>query len=718
MSATAKLTNGLLVFERYRLKRLLGRGGMGVVWLAHDIELEKDIALKFLTENLLFDSTAVRDLKKETRRGMELAHPNIIRVYGFFSGDERAAVAMEYVEGNNLSSLRDTREGSYFEVNEIAEWTLELCSALHYAHSNAEIVHRDLKPANLMVDQKSRLKIADFGISASLTDAQTRLTGTMGLRGTMLYMGPQQLLGQRPCISHDIYGLGATLFDLLTGKPVFYTGDISLQIREALPPTLSERRTELGIVGAGIPPEWEDTIAACLAKDAADRPSSAAEVINGLRLSSDLLAQGGATLPVPLGDSGASRPSEPTIRESGPPIQLIPRGQPNQPPTAETTVQDPPITANTQTPTAHSVRAPMSGVAIALLVLCSVVAGGGVAYFAFLHGSMDATIKANSAPMANPTNFNNQPQSQTNRPGPGGLRSGPPGFDTSSGEPQMPSSFAPGQSLNMRNDAVPDGIISTGISNRAAPEILNRPENGHDFQLPQSGMIFRWAPPFRFQIGSPRHRVSDVMNKSTLAIFTQGFWICQHETTQEEFLKLMGYDPSENKHPKNPVENVSWDEAMTFCAKLNDKYRGLLPEGYVFSLPTQAQFEYASLGAVNGYYGQQGNFDNFSWNYGNSGGRTQQVGQLMPNEFEMYDTVGNVAEWTLDWYAALPGGEVEDYYGPETGEARVVRGGNYTHGGPDLRVSNRNFFEPDTKDPRIGFRVALIPINPQNRVDP
>ncbi|WP_269540898.1 bifunctional serine/threonine-protein kinase/formylglycine-generating enzyme family protein [Cerasicoccus fimbriatus] len=716
MNATAKLTNGLTVFDRYRLKRLLGRGGMGVVWLAHDIELEKDIALKFLTENLLFDSAAIKDLKKETRRGMELAHPNIIRVYGFFSGDDRAAVAMEYVEGNNLSTLRDTRHGSYFEVAEIASLTMELCSALHYAHSNAEIVHRDLKPANLMVDQKNRLKVADFGISSSLNDAHTRLTGTMGLRGTMLYMGPQQLMGQRPCISHDIYGLGATLFDLLTGKPVFYTGDISLQIRESMPPSIQERRTELEIIGEEIPPAWEDTIAACLAKDAADRPSSAAEVINRLCLTEGL-ANSATPFPMPMSGAYSSGPAAPTIRDAGDSIELSGRNY-RHPPTAQTTVKEPTDSANTQQPvTIQQRQSPLSGLVLVLLVLCSVAGGGAIAYLAFHQGSHEATIKANASPLANNANLTAGPgpSGLNARPTPGGQYPGPPNFDTMGEGPPSPN-FGPGQTINTgMHRGVPEGIISTGITNRAGPDIVEAPRRGYDFKLQNTGMVFRWAPPFRFQIGSPAHRVGDSVNdSSTLVDFTQGFWICQHEVTQHEYEKFMGMNPSENVHGKHPVENVSWSEAMAFCAKLNEVYASQIPEGYTFSLPTQAQFEYASLGAVNGYYGQQGRFERFAWNSVNSEMRSHPVGELEPNEFQLYDTVGNVSEWTLDWYGPLPGGEVKDFAGPETGEAKVVRGGNYTQGGSDLRVSVRESYPPETKDPRIGFRVALIPITFHN----
>lgn len=713
MHVSAKLAKGLMVFDRYRLKRLLGRGGMGIVWLAHDTELEKDIALKFLSENLLYDTTAIRDLKKETRRGMELSHPNIIRVYGFFSNENYAAVAMEYIEGNNLSRLRDTRTGGFFEVDDIAGWTLELCSALHYAHAHAEIVHRDLKPANLMVDHKCHLKIADFGISASLTDAHTRLTGATAVRGTMLYMGPQQLLGQRPCISHDIYSIGATLFDLLTGKPVFHSGDVSLQIRESIPPSIAERREELDLRGEPIPPEWEDTIHACLDKDASRRPRTAAEIISRLGLQDAHFAS--HISPIPFASLSADKApvSEPMTNERAyrrlvraSPLATAPTGQVND------TAQTGPVSVVNSGPLAASgTPNSISGLMMALLILCSVLGGGVVAYFAFQHGSLEATIQANAQPLV--TTGSSAPDVGVSfSSDKADLWPGEPGYNPvdRGGRP------GPDGRRLLGVPPLPNANYSAGVENRAPEQVLHGPRLGYDFALRSSGMVFRWAPPFTFVFGSPNHNHFP-SELATTVEFTQGFWLCQYELTQKDYMDIMGENPSANQSPSHPVENVSWYDAMEYCQRLNQKYADIIPVGYAFTLPTQAQYEYASLGGVNGFYGQN-RPHLYGWSKLNDAESTHIVGELMPNEFQLYDTVGNVAEWCLDWYADLPGGEIKDFSGPETGELKVVKGGSYASGQEELRAFYRDAIDPAMSSQKVGFRVALAPINDPDHYSP
>jgi TolB-like protein len=168
---------------------------------------------------------------------------------------------------------------------ELIVWVGQLCDALHYAHHRARIIHRDLKPANLMVNRRGNLRVSDFGIARSLGDSLSRLTMEQeGRSGTLIYMSPQQLDGERGTPLDDIYSLGATLYDLLTSKPPFYSGNIDRQVHERVAPSMTARRKEFDIEPALLPPVWEETVAVCLAKDPARRPQSALEVAQRLQL--------------------------------------------------------------------------------------------------------------------------------------------------------------------------------------------------------------------------------------------------------------------------------------------------------------------------------------------------------------------------------------------------------------------------------------------------
>jgi TonB family protein len=277
---------GQKLFNRYTLIKTLGRGGMGVVWLARDDELERDVALKFLPELIIHDRAVLGDLKRETRRSLELTHKNIVRIYDFVHDQVSGCISMEYVDGDTLSNLRADKPRKVFEPDELRDWTSQLCDALDYAHNHARIVHRDLKPANLMVNQRGDLKVADFGIARSLSDSFSKLTMERGKSGTLVYMSPQQLDGERGNHLDDVYSLGASFYELLTSRPPFYSGNVDRQIRDKIPPSMTQRREELEIEGDPLDEVWEDVVARCLAKNPDRRPQSVAEIAKRLEVPS------------------------------------------------------------------------------------------------------------------------------------------------------------------------------------------------------------------------------------------------------------------------------------------------------------------------------------------------------------------------------------------------------------------------------------------------
>lgn len=293
---TMALGVGQKVFTHFTLKRLLGQGAMGMVWLAHNGNLNREVALKFLPQVLAGDNLVLDELRRETLRCLDLSHHHIVRVYGLELGDagtgaggKLAAIHMEFVDGLTLRELMHKRvkeEGKppIFEVREISAWVEQLCDALHYAHTKAKVAHRDLKPSNIMVNSAGEAKLADFGVARKIVDNLAQVTNLVVGTGTTAYMSPQQMNGGVPHPTDDVYSLGATVFELLTSKPPFFSGDMRHQVTQVAPASLTERREELGFTGCEeIPEVWERTIAACLAKNADERPQSCEEVAKMLK---------------------------------------------------------------------------------------------------------------------------------------------------------------------------------------------------------------------------------------------------------------------------------------------------------------------------------------------------------------------------------------------------------------------------------------------------
>lgn len=313
---------------RYILRRLLGRGAASAVWLAWDVKLEREVALKILPESLLRDPEAIERVRTETRRSLQLAHPHIARTYDFVQDQQFVAIALEYVDGWSLATLRVDKPQARYSLEEITPWLRQLCLALAYAHAEAGMLHLGLRPANLMVNAREQLKVTDFGIARSLQSLSTP-ADLNAAADRLGFLSPQQALGQPPSLPDDVYALGATIYDLLTGTPPFYQGEILPQIAEQTPPSMTERLFKRGIKDS-IPLVVEQTVALCLAKDPAQRPQSVSQVLQLLEAPD--AAEPAEAVPGPA--PGETPPSGAETSRAGEPDASAPPPRPVQVPAA------------------------------------------------------------------------------------------------------------------------------------------------------------------------------------------------------------------------------------------------------------------------------------------------------------------------------------------------------------------------------------------------
>jgi formylglycine-generating enzyme required for sulfatase activity len=239
----------------------------------------------------------------------------------------------------------------------------------------------------------------------------------------------------------------------------------------------------------------------------------------------------------------------------------------------------------------------------------------------------------------------------------------------------------------------------------------SHPSSRTNHIIPDLKLELIWAPPGSFLMGSPsdepdRNKAEGPQTRVTL---TEGFWLGKTEVTQAQYEAVMGQNPSsfKTRGKDAPVERVSWTDAMAFCAKLNERERagGRLLEGYAFTLPTEAQWEYAYRAGTTGEY--PGDPEQMGWHAKNSGDSTHPVGQKRANAWGFYDMPGNVLEWTLDWYGNYPGGSVTNYAGPRKGYYRTARGGSWRTDLRLMRSAARSGGSEAREDYTIGFRIAL-----------
>jgi hypothetical protein len=726
------------VVGQYKVERVLGQGGMGVVYLAKHTALKKDFALKVLPALLAQDQSFVARFKKEGVMVGRLKHAHIVNVTDFGESGGKLYLVLEYVDGGSLEEWfeKHRRSGGGAPAAEVQRLTGQILQGLTHAHE-AGLVHRDLKPANVLLEKTGEAKISDFGLARVGDEAEYQRAGgtaspfggdsvtTTGVMvGTIDFMSPEARSMQPSDARSDIWAVGVMTYYLLTGKK---------------PHGIAEPPSRLV---PGLDPRWDKFIKVCLALDPAQRYQTAREAAEALRQ-------------IPQGRSGR--------RWLGPAIaaSLLLAGAVVW------------LTARRESPVA-----PAAG-AVSVVAL-SAAPTGAVAELPKVEpkpASPEAQVGRNFALTGMPTGaiITHQERNYTVgasgrlqlelMPGPQAVRVKAPGYLDWVGEigadekatemaialQRMPphpvrlTGLPPQTQVKVAEQVVtadatgtalvelrPGQVTFTANATKYEPlefiaEILPDTENVPLVmkRLPPPAEVvvpladgtvlkFRWVPAGGFQAGSPPDEQGRQRNDlpRTKTDIPKDFYLAETETTQRQHRALTGKNPSTSRalgDEARPVEQVAWrDLTGTGGAieKINAALRRLgLP--YQADLPTEIEWEYAARAGTETAFNNGSNLtserDDPALNllavYARGGGSHDApapVASRKANAWGLFDMHGNVAEWT---------------YGIRGKREPVLRGGNWKVGPVHCRVASRVEVTPETRPTdTMGYRLLLRPV--------
>lgn len=621
------------VFGRYRILRPLGRGGMGVVYLAEDSQLGRQVALK-VPRFTIDDSPEIIDrFYREARVAAGIHHPNVCGVHDVGAIDGIPYLTMPYIDGAPLSR----RLGQAWPPREAVALVAHLASILAELHTQ-KVMHRDLKPSNILMRSDGEPVLMDFGLARSVT-GHDRMTASGATVGTPAYMSPEQCVGDHRQVgpATDIFSLGLILYELLTGALPFQGKGQFVCFRlphDRLPPPSAAR--------PGLDAELDAICLKALAYRPKDRYASMTEFAAALETWNRRWEQSTVSVLRPQ-PAPAATPATAAIVPTPAPLTLA---------GAAGVATEPVVARAPFLP--HLRRAATLGLVAVLAVLA-------VCFFGVLVQSL-ATLHIQPAP--------------------------PPVTN----------------SLGMRLLPVPAGSFVMGST--ADDDAVGSNE------LPQH----------RATIGRPFH-------------------LAARKTTQAEFERLMGRNPSEFSSrgagkdkvrqldtADFPVENVSYFDAVEFCNKLSEQegrkpcyvlaggksaQSKLLPDGTGYRLPTEAEWEYCARAGTStrfSFGNDPARLAEHAWFDGNSGGRTHAVGQKPANPWGLHDLGGLLWEWCEDaWHETYEGAPADGTAWLAGGDParRVVRGGSWDYNAWSCRCAYRSKAAVRERNHRLGFRVVL-----------
>jgi eukaryotic-like serine/threonine-protein kinase len=297
-SNPSMLRPGTLLGQRYEVLKILGEGGMGAVYKARDVELNRMVALKVIRPDLATNQAIIDRFKQELLLATQVTHKNVIRIYDLSEADGMKFITMEYVEGEDLRGLMQAK--GKLTPEEAVEIMQQTCRALEAAHS-AGIIHRDLKPQNIMRDKTGRILVMDFGLARTLEG--DGMTQTGALVGTMDYMSPEQALGKDLDQRSDVFAMGLIFYELLTGKMPYKADSVVASLLKRT----QERAAPVSSHDATIPAALSAIVGKCMEPDLKLRYQSSAEIL------ADLDAWQGGRAAATLNFPSSSRPWGQTI---------------------------------------------------------------------------------------------------------------------------------------------------------------------------------------------------------------------------------------------------------------------------------------------------------------------------------------------------------------------------------------------------------------------
>ena len=313
------LEAGLLVGSgRYVLRRMLRQGAAaGPVWVAWDEQLGEELVLKFIPGPLAQNGSRLEALRREIGKARRLNYPNLVRVFDLYHlRDEPAFVSMEYVPGITLDTMRLGQPRRVFSWTLLQPFIRQLCAALEYAHGEG-LVHGTLRPTSLILDDRGRLRLANFGLAILDLDTLAEESPPNHSDPRIAFMSPQVLGGSAPSVSDDVYALGATVYGLLSGTPPFQW-NVGFQVRKVRPQAIGERIETTG-ASNDLPALVAALIMACLAKEPEQRPESVRAILEGMEVGTsgppEIAVSPGPA--VPAGNAPAVTPAIAVNRSEG-----------------------------------------------------------------------------------------------------------------------------------------------------------------------------------------------------------------------------------------------------------------------------------------------------------------------------------------------------------------------------------------------------------------